>query len=482
MESSAFTGILLVVGVSFLIIAIAYIHSRKGKTAEQFFVGNREYGTWIGAFTSAAAWTWAPALFVSSQVAYTRGLPGVFWFTVPNALALIMFAFFANKVRGAMELGYTLPEYIKFRLGSRNQKLYSIVIFIVQCYAVVVQMLGSLLLLNLLTGLSKPFLIVVVATVFFVVASFRGIRSSVSVDVFKVIMILFVGVLVIPVVVSRAGGFSTILGGIGGSSGGSTNMFDAKIAWTYGIPTAISLLSGITIDQQQWQRAFAIRKKKVKGSFLLGGTLFFSVPVMLSMLGFITSNNSTGIMVNDPQLAGIGAIAKFFPAAGVAIFAIMVLAALISAGSAALCAASSITAVDIYKHYFGKNQNDKKLVGVARITMLAMLILGVSVSLIPDISILYLQLLVGAFRAALFIPTVLALFWKRLSGKVAFWSIISSMATGLPLFIYGSVIGNGNIATAGTLISLLLSGMICAIGSLLTAKALDAERVKGSRR
>ena len=91
------TSVLMIIGFSLLIILATGFITRKSKSADQFFVGDRQIGTWIGAFTSAAAWTWAPALFVSSQMAYTKGLPGVLWFSIPNALALVMFAFFAKK-------------------------------------------------------------------------------------------------------------------------------------------------------------------------------------------------------------------------------------------------------------------------------------------------------------------------------------------------------------------------------------------------
>ncbi len=468
-------GFAIIVGFSLLVIIIAVMLSRKAKSTDQFFVGNREFGMWTGACSSAAAWTWAPALFVSSQIAYTRGLPGVFWFTLPNALALVLFAFLAKKVRSVMEEGYTLPEYIKYRFGERNQMLYSIVILVVQCYSVIVQLLGSSLLLNLLTGIPKPFIIITLAIVFLLIASFRGIRSSVAVDIIKVFMILFVCILLIPFVISLSGGFSTIVAGLGGFEGRFRNLLDSSVAWSYGIPISISLLAGVTVDQQQWQRAFAIKKDKIKSSFILGGVIFLIIPVMLSSLGFIASNPSFDIIVNDPQLAGTAVITKYLPSVGVVIFAVMVLAALMSAGSAALCAVSSITVVDLYKQYVNKSSNDKQVLTIARITMLVVLMLGVTVALIPNISILYLQLLVGAFRATLLIPTILTLFWKRLARKTAFWSVIISMLIGVPVFVYGSLIGNTNISTTGTLISLFLSGIICVVGSLLQKEDTNNE-------
>ena len=460
------TGIAIVIGFSILLIAIVLFISRKAKSSEQFFVGNRQFGLWTGAFSSAAAWIWAPALFVSSQVAYTKGLPGVFWFIIPNTLALILFAFLAKKVRSVMEQGYTLPEYIKQRLGTNNQFLYTVVMFIYQCYAVIVQLLGSLLLLNFLTGLSKPLLITILAVVFLIIASFRGIRSSVIADMLKVVMMLSVVLLVAPIVISRSGGGGTLLGGLGGAKGTFTNLLNPMIAWTYGIPTAISLLAGITIEQQQWQRAFSIKKKNISHSFLLASIIFFVVPLALSLLGFVASNPSLGISVSDPQLSGIGAIAHFLPSIGVIMFVLMILFGLIAAGSSALCAISTLTTNDIYKQYINKSASEKQQITLARITMLIVLVIGVSVALIPNISILYLQLLTGAFKATLFVPTILALYWTKLSSKASFWSILIGLVTGAPLFIYGTIIGNPSLSTWGSIAPLIISAIVCYIGSV----------------
>ena len=461
---------ILIVLFSIILVAVVLLISRKSKSADHFLVGNRQFGLFTGAFTTAAAWLWAPALFVSSQTAYTKGLPGVFWFIVPNVLALVVFAFYAKKVRGVMEQGYTLPEYIKHRLGPKNQIIYYIVMLLYAIYAIMVQLTGSLLLLNFATDLPKPLLVAIIAVVFFSVASFRGIRSTVVADILKIAVMLFMVIIIAPAVIANSGGFTTIAGGIGGAKGTFTDLFDGSVAWTFGVPTAVSLLCGCIIEQQEWQRAFSIKKDNVKKSFLLGSVIFLVVPVMLSVLGFIASNPEVGISVENPQLSGIAVVAKYFPQIGVAIFIVMLLFALAAAGSSALCAISSIVTVDIYKQYFNKSPNEKQTLTTGRIAMLVILAIGAGVTLIPDISILYLMLLSGAFKAALFAPTLLALFWNKTSSKATFWSMIVGLLTGIPLFIYGSIVGNPNISSIGSLTPIVLGFIICYLGSINNKK------------
>tara|TARA_Y100000356_G_scaffold130509_1_gene132928 strand:+ start:2183 stop:2437 length:255 start_codon:yes stop_codon:yes gene_type:complete len=65
--------------------AMTYYFSRgydKNKTS--FLVANRELNTYQGSMSVAAAWLWAPGLFISAQQAYVNGFNGLFWFCLGN--------------------------------------------------------------------------------------------------------------------------------------------------------------------------------------------------------------------------------------------------------------------------------------------------------------------------------------------------------------------------------------------------------------
>ena len=68
-------------------------------TKKEFLVANREIGTFSGALSVAATWIWAPALFVSATKAYTSGIPGLFWFTVPPRLRANDIVVYTNFTR-----------------------------------------------------------------------------------------------------------------------------------------------------------------------------------------------------------------------------------------------------------------------------------------------------------------------------------------------------------------------------------------------
>lgn len=105
-------GIVILAVYAVLMIGVTLMFTRKTTDAEGFHVADRRIGSAIAAMSIAATWIWAPSLFTSSEMAYTRGIPGMFWFTVPNVLCLILFIPFAKRIRAQYPEGITLTGYM----------------------------------------------------------------------------------------------------------------------------------------------------------------------------------------------------------------------------------------------------------------------------------------------------------------------------------------------------------------------------------
>ncbi len=461
----------------FAFFTIVIWNKKKAKTGENFLLANRSVGYFFGAVSVATAWIWAPALFVASQKAYEQGLPGLFWFTFPNVMALVLFSFLAHRMKILFNFGYTLPEYIKIRFDKKMQIIYILAIFIVQIYSIILQITAALLLLNLITGIDKSILIVILAFIILSLSLAKGFPSSLSVDAIKAVFITVVGLIIIPWATTLGGGLSNIAQGVGGVSGDFTNIFDKNVALAFGIPISVSLLSGVVIDQQQWQRAFAMKKDIVKKSFLLGALFFLFVPLLLGLLGFAASNSGIAISANETQLVGLFFIKDNLPDIGVYIFSFMVLASLVAAGVAALSAASSVGAIDLFR-LFKKDFSDKNIVLVSRVTMVVILLIAVSIALIPHIQLLYLILLIGVFRAALIIPTILSLYWSKISTNFTFIGVVLGMFVGLPLFMYGSTHQIPWISSFGSLMPIFISTTFCFLGAIFKPANFDYEKFK----
>lgn len=115
-------GIVILAVYAVLMIGVTLMFTRKTTDAEGFHVADRRIGSAIAAMSIAATWIWAPSLFTSSEMAYTRGIPGMFWFTVPNVLCLILFIPFAKRIRAQYPEGITLTGYMAERYHSGKVK------------------------------------------------------------------------------------------------------------------------------------------------------------------------------------------------------------------------------------------------------------------------------------------------------------------------------------------------------------------------
>jgi len=461
--------ILAVYGVFMILITWFFARWKKYKTIQGFLVAERNVKWWLGATSIAASWIWAPALFVSVQSAYQQGLPGIFWFTFPNIIALLLFIWLAPKIRAKMPFGFTLPQYIKYRLQSeRAHKIYLFPYFFYQLMAVTVQLFAGGSLVSLLTGIPLINAMIIMAVIVLVYSLISGLESSIVTDFIQFLLIVVGVVVVIPWTISAAGGWNAISAGLGGVSGNFRNIFDPGVAFSFGIVTAIGLISGAISDQQYWQRAFAIKKENLVKSFVFGAIMFGIVPVALSTLGFLAANQSLGISLPqgaDVSMIGIATVSQFLPVGAMALFVVMLLSALFSTLDSGLNAASSLYVIDVVK-YTEKEKEvlrkteegmfltpeeeniqktlDNRGVRNSRWAMFGITVLGFLVALaakyIPGFGLKHLWWIFNTVAACVVVPTILSLYWIKLDERGVFWGVLMAFVIGVPLFVYGNII------------------------------------------
>lgn len=461
-------AILIIYGIFMIIITYFFARWKRYRSIQGFLVAERNVSWWLGAASIAASWIWAPALFISTQVAYQQGLPGIFWFVVPNIIALLIFMFLAPKIREKLPLGYTLPQWIKYRLQSEKlHKMYLFPYFFYQLMAVAVQLFAGGSLVSLLTHIPLVNAMIIMALSILAYAFISGLESSFVTDFIQFLLII-TGLVIVPWAIYAAGGWSVMVQGIGGVTGQFRNVFDPGVAFSFGIVTAIGLISGAISDQQYWQRAFAIKKSNLVPSFVFGAIMFGIVPIALSSLGFLAANHSVGISLPegiDVSMIGVLTVSKLLPIGAIALFVIMLLSALYSTMDSGVVAASSLYVIDVVKYSEKEKEILKKIdqgkqlsseeqhlsslldnkgVYHSRIAMLGITILGFFVALaahyIPGFGLKQLWWIFNSIAACIVVPTVLSLYWNRLDARGVFWGVLIAFVLGVPFFIYGNIV------------------------------------------
>lgn len=454
----------LLFGFAIAMIALSLWTHRKntGTSVEEFLVSGRDVSTLRGAFSIAVSWVWAPAIFIAGLQAYTKGLPGAFWFIVPNIACFFLFAYVATALRKKFPNGFTLPEFIRDKFRSRRTHIAFLTIFFgYQLGAIVINSVAGGVLLNLLTGIDFGIAAVGISLTALLYSVIGGMRASIMTDVLQMIIILGLALVIVPWALREAGEITAISGGLAGASGEFGNLLNTKIAWTFGIPMTISLLSGPIGDQQFFQRAFSVRAENIKKTFFWGGIIFGLVPIILCLLGFVAANPAFGIEVTDPQMVAPAAIGHFLPNWVLMLFTLMAFAGLSSTIDSAYCAISSFVVADMTPTH----KTERQKIHRARGAMIVLGLLGTGIALLKP-ELLWVFFIYGALVAVGLFPTLFSIFCPYYTGKAAFWSIVGGFILSIPFSVYANISGNENLVVWSSIASISIGGILSTLFAL----------------
>ena len=205
-------GAVVLIIYAVLMLTATLIFTKQAQSKESFHVADRNIGTGIAALSIAATWIWAPSLFTSAEKAYVNGIPGIFWFLVPNILCLIIFIPFAKRIRQKCPYGITLTGYMTDVYQSAKVKgVYTFQLGALAVLSTAVQLLAGGKLLATVLGIPLWVVTVILAAIAYAYARFSGLKASVITDVIQLGIILIGCGLLVPWTVSKAGGGSTVI-------------------------------------------------------------------------------------------------------------------------------------------------------------------------------------------------------------------------------------------------------------------------------
>lgn len=453
--------IIVLVAYAVMMLLATVLMTKRENDIEKFCVGNRNMNWGISALSIAATWIWAPALFVSTENAYTKGFAGLFWFLVPNVLCLILFIPFAKRIRAEMPEGITLSGYMHGKYRSKGvRNIYLFQLGALSVLSTGVQLLAGSRILSLLTGTPFMWMTVIMAVIAFSYSQFSGIKASMLTDAIQMVFMLIASICFAIFGIQNGGGIETLIVGLGGIAGDSRSLVSSKgveIFLGFGLPTTVGLISGPFGDQCFWQRAFCVKKNRIGRAFFVGALLFGVVPLSMGILGFIGAGS--GYAAADTGIINFELISRLFPAWVVVPFLFMIISGLLSTIDSNLCACASLM-TDL--------QTGKTSGGGIRKTkwgMVLLLVAGIFIANIPRLTVTHLFLMYGTLRAATLLPTVFTLKGLKMSPTGIVGGIVASLIIGLPIFAYGNINGIAIYKTMGSLITVILSGAVALIMS-----------------
>lgn len=316
----------------------------------------------------ASTWIWAPALFVSSQIAYQYGLAGFLMFLIPNVLTLWIFGFLCDKY----DINFsTAVETVK-KVGKVQQAEHLTITSALLIGSTFVQILGIHALLSQWFGVPRVFSALAILGLSLLIIWGKGLKACIKTDAFKYEIIFICGLALV---------FCT--------DNHTALNFDGHLDFNlltlflnFGLPTAIGLLSAPYADTTFWQRANSIERDERFKTFFLAGAFFALIPMLFAIIGFSASTTDNWQLQNF-------ATSSF----SMTLLAVAVLSALIATVDSNLCAVGALA---------------KK--GKENVTIIAFCaLLTVLFCWLDNLTIVDLFLLYGTLRTVASVPTILSL-------------------------------------------------------------------------
>ena len=445
-----------------LLALVYYIKTRLVRSARDFVIADRKIGFGFGVAGMISIWTWAMAVMMSAAQTYTYGLSGLFWFTVPNGLAVIAVIPFARKIRGLMPEGYTIPEFVRERFSGGRLAVPVVILGALfgSLIEIIINLKGTALVTSHVFGVDPNVAAIVGLAVVLVYSTLGGLWASVSTSTVATLLHTVPPAVIVVAVLHQAGGAGPIWQSVAGQGHDLLSVFRGDAANGFGITLALGLLTATIAGQEYWQLAWSLKKKEVSRTFLWAGAWFYPIPICIGVLGLV----GLGLHVDlKTQLGGdAAAVGPYLishlglPTWIVLAYVVVVLSACYSVIDSAFTAISSVFVVDIIKP-LAPSISDRALFVAAKLPMVLAAVVAAAVVL-TGVDFVTIVLTSYAIRTAILVPLILALFWRRMTGAGFVWGTVAAIAIGMPVrSSFGELWGSVAILAASSLVPVALS-------------------------
>lgn len=473
------SGYIMMIGLGVVSLLIAVLARRSlVRNTHDYIIADRRVGLGFGVGSLIAVWTWAMAVMMSSGMTYAWGLSGLFWFTVPNGLAVMLLIPFARVLRRRMPKGYTLAEFAEYRFNHSKavSGLVTAGMIFGSILEILINLKGTSLMISTVFGIDWRVVTVLTIVIVLTYSYIGGLWTSTFTATLNTWMITVPAAVVVAFVFDKVGGGSAVWNAVATSGRAAAaplhgeqllSLTRPEAAAGFGVTLAFGLIASTVSSQDFWQKAWSLKRRNLGKTFLWAGALFYPIPICLGLLGLV--GIASGLTPRD--IGGdVVAIGPYIvshiglPTVLILLYVLAILAACYSTIDGASAAISSIVAIDILKRYIPAI-SEKMLFFITKLSIF----IGGSIAVIivlTGVDFTTLVLVSYAIKTSILLPMILAILWSR-ANKLGFLTgVVSSIAIGMPIyFTYGELYG--------TLAILVISGGCVLIAGLLSSRRFD---------
>lgn len=403
--------------------------SRKIKSSDSYFRGDRKFSWWIMMGQAFGTGTHAENFVAQTGASFHLGFAAI-WYQWKNMIITPFYWLIAPWYRRSEKT--TVGEIVEERYGDKMGLFYSIFAILFFVFAQGVMLKGGGKVIAIASGdlISVNSVILAMTVAFVVYSFFGGMVASAYANFIQAIMIIVLSFMLIPTGLSAVGGFDGMRASLPDEF---FSLFSDKVgigAFTI-LMLALNGVVGITAQPHMISMCAtgdterAGRIGQTYGSFI---KRFVTIGWALTGLIVAALLVQSGQSLDDPEMAfGYATRVLLLPGlTGLMVAA--VLAANMSSASNFMVNTGALFTQNIYKKYINKEADDKQTLWMGRVSGVVLTMLGVLFAL-------YIENVLQGF---LFIETIAAFMgimvfggnlWRRANRYGAISSVVISFVT-----------------------------------------------------
>lgn len=416
--------VLIAIGAFVLgMIVIGVLAAKRATGTEDFLVAGRGLSLWLCTATLTATWMGSGTVIGAAGAAYEDGVLGVIADPFGAALCLLLAGLFYVRILRRMKL-LTLSDFFEIRFGPWCGILSSVALFALYIGWTAVQLrafglvMGSLIDVELETGIVLGAIIILIYT------AAGGMWAVALTDAVQVVIVILGLAIMLPLVISSAGGFEATLGQLSSEQLRILPAEKSVGGWIEYLRAWLIIGIGSIATQDLMQRSFSARNEWVaqNSAYLasLAYVTFGMIPVAFGLIGSVTMPG-----LEDPEMVVPELAAQHLHPVALVIFIGALLAAVMSSADSALLAPASLLSANIIP-FFRPNVSAEVSLAWARWSIpvigAASLVVALRAEEIYD-------LMLSSFEmplVCLFAPFTAGIWWRRANATGA----LSAMITG----------------------------------------------------
>ncbi|MEB2298604.1 sodium:solute symporter [Lysinibacillus xylanilyticus] len=436
------------------LIIVGIIGIKKAKSEKDFVLAGSRLGYYSHVGCLAAVIIGGAATMGSTTLGYNYGVSGL-WFVSMMGFGIAALGLFVVNKIGGYEV-FTISQLLGKRFGEGTQLISAIVTAIYTLMVVVTQVIGMGNVIHVLLGWSLiPSMIIGGGIVLFYTI-LGGMWSITLTDIIQfIVMTIGVFFIMFPFSVNSVGGLTALF-----SSVPEAHLSLTNIGWDRIFQYFLLYFFGLMVSQDIWQRVFTARNQKVaKSSAISAGVYSVFYGLVLSIVGMCALVLLPNL--GDAQSAFTSLALEILPPGLLGLVLASVCSALMSNASGAIFASATLITNDIIKVYVKKDMTDRDIINTSRMVILGLGVLAIIFSVWIQNILVALDMAYAILSGAIFVPLIIGLYWKRVTSKAAFYSIIASS---LVIFISFIIFG---ITSTLPIIYGLITGLVVIVGFTL---------------